>query len=163
MSRWVLPVPESPIRHRDAPLRIQSPVARVWIVAGLMFGFESKSKAPSHLGPWKVRGFYAADGEAPVTVIALRQQQFCQESLVGELFLSGDGEGFVQDRADGGQAQPAAGLVHGGDGGLFGQAAPTAQDRGDGGGRCGGTHEMFSFGGHVLAGTANHADLEPGK
>ena len=49
MSRWDLPVPESPIRHSGCPLRIQSQVARVWMVAGLMFGLASKSKSASHL------------------------------------------------------------------------------------------------------------------
>jgi hypothetical protein len=115
------------------------------MVAGLMFGFASKSKSPSHLSPGKVRGFDAADGGAPVPVVALGQQQLGQEALVGELFLPGDGQGLVQDRADGGQAQPAAGLVHGGDRGLLGQAAPPAQGRADVGSGNGGAHEMFSF------------------
>ena len=44
------------MRHRGAPLRIQSPVARVWMVAALMFGLASKSKSPSHLS----RGKFAA-------------------------------------------------------------------------------------------------------
>jgi len=43
MSRWDLPVPESPIRHRGSPRRIQSPVASSLMVAGLMLGFAVKS------------------------------------------------------------------------------------------------------------------------
>ncbi len=50
MSRCDLPVPESPIKQRGCPVRTQSLVARVWIVAGLMFGFASKSKSANHLG-----------------------------------------------------------------------------------------------------------------
>lgn len=34
-----------------------SPVARVWMVAGLMFGFASKSKSPSHLSRGKFAAF----------------------------------------------------------------------------------------------------------
>ncbi|MCB5281630.1 hypothetical protein BJQ89_01380 [Arthrobacter sp. ES1] len=45
------------MRHKGAPLRIQSPVARVWMVAGLMFGFASKSKSPSHLSLGKFAAF----------------------------------------------------------------------------------------------------------
>lgn len=52
---------------------------------------------PEPFVPWKVRRFDAADGGAPVAVIALGQQQFGQEALVGELFLPGDGQGYVQD------------------------------------------------------------------
>ena len=39
MSRWDLPVPESPIRQSGDPAAIQLPAARVAMVAGLMFGF----------------------------------------------------------------------------------------------------------------------------
>ena len=70
------------------------------MVAGLMFGFASKSKSPSHLSRGKSCRFDPADGGAPVPVVALGQQQLGQEALVGELFLPGDGEGFVQDRPD---------------------------------------------------------------
>src|SRR6478735_12732207 len=49
ISRWDFPVPESPIRHSDCPERIHPHPARVWMVAGLMFGFASKSKSASHL------------------------------------------------------------------------------------------------------------------
>ena len=38
MSRWDLPVPESPIRQSGWPLRTQSQVARTAITAGLMPG-----------------------------------------------------------------------------------------------------------------------------
>ncbi|KJS59947.1 hypothetical protein VM95_24240 [Streptomyces rubellomurinus] len=43
ISRWDLPVPESPIRQSGRLLLIHSQAARVWIVAGSMFGFASKS------------------------------------------------------------------------------------------------------------------------
>jgi hypothetical protein len=51
MSRWDLPVPESPIRHSGWPLRIQSQLARVLTSAGLMAGLASKSKlVAGHVG-----------------------------------------------------------------------------------------------------------------
>ncbi|GLC23044.1 hypothetical protein SRL2020472_56150 [Mycobacterium kiyosense] len=41
-------VTESPIKHKGCPARTHALVARVWMVAGLMFGLASKSKSPSH-------------------------------------------------------------------------------------------------------------------
>lgn len=49
MSRWLLPVPESPIRQSGSPLRIHSPLASPCTVAGLIASLASKSKSPSHL------------------------------------------------------------------------------------------------------------------
>lgn len=43
ISRCDLPVPESPIRQSGRLFLIHSQVARVWIVAGSMFGFASTS------------------------------------------------------------------------------------------------------------------------
>lgn len=80
-----------------------------------------------------------------IRLIALGQQQLGQESLVGELFLAGDGQGFVENCPDRGQAQPSTSLIHGRDRGLLGEAAAPAQGRRDGGGRGGKTHEMFSL------------------
>ena len=133
------------MRHRGASLA--DPVAGGEGVdgGGVDVGVRVEIEVPEPFVPGKVRCFDAADGGAPVPVVTLGQQQFRQEPLVGELFLSGDGQGFVQHRPDRGQAQPAAGLVHGCDRGLFGQAAPPAQGRSDGRRGCGWAHEMFSF------------------
>jgi hypothetical protein len=49
MSRWDLPVPESPIRHSGSLFLTQSQVARVLTTAGSMLGLASKSKASSYL------------------------------------------------------------------------------------------------------------------
>ena len=43
MSRWDLPVPESPIRQSGRPFFTQSQVAKVWTTAGSTLGFASKS------------------------------------------------------------------------------------------------------------------------
>jgi hypothetical protein len=68
-----------------------------------------------------------AQGGAAVAVVDLGQQQLGEEALVGQLFLGRAGHGFVDDGADGGQPQPAAGLVDRGLRGFLGQAAPAAQ------------------------------------
>lgn len=84
---------------------------------------------PQPFVPGKVGGFDAADGGAPVPAITLGQQQLGQEPLVAQLFLPRNGKRFIEHRPDG--AQSTAGLVHGRASGLFGQAAPPAQGRGE--------------------------------
>ena len=53
----------------------------------------------------------ASDRGAAVAVIALRQQQLCEEPLIGQLLLLRSGGRFVDDGADGWKAKPPAGLV----------------------------------------------------
>lgn len=127
MSRWDLPVPESPMRHKGAPLRIHSP-GRQGVDGG---GVDARVRieVSEPFVPGEVGGFDAADRRASVAVVTLGQQQLSQEALVGKFFLPGDGQGFVQHRPYGGQTQAAAGLVHGRDRGLFGQPAPPAEGR----------------------------------
>jgi hypothetical protein len=50
-----LPVPESPTRQSGSPLRTQPQVAKVLIIAELMFGLASKSKSVNYMihgTPW---------------------------------------------------------------------------------------------------------------
>ena len=70
MSRWDLPVPESPIRQSGSPFLTQSQVARVLTTAGLMAGLASKSKSASHLGG-ETRRRAGSLGAAAVAVLAL--------------------------------------------------------------------------------------------
>lgn len=55
MSMWDFPVPESPIRHRGWPLRIQSPVASVLIVVWLIFRVRFVIEVPKPLVAGEVR------------------------------------------------------------------------------------------------------------
>ncbi len=48
-SMWDLPVPESPIRQSGWLFLIHSQLARVWTVAGSMFGLASKVEGPQRL------------------------------------------------------------------------------------------------------------------
>src|SRR3954454_23683895 len=98
MSRWDLPVPESPIRQSGSPAVTQAPVARGLMVAGVIAGVASKSKSSSHFCRGEARGVGAkleprepllwgkAGGLAPpcrpaaVTVVAFGEQQLGEES-----------------------------------------------------------------------------------
>ena len=85
------------------------------MVAGLMFGLASKSKSPSHLSRGNPAALTRRTEERRSRSSTLGQQQLGQESLVGQLLLPRDGQGFVDQGPDRGQPQPAAGLVDGGD------------------------------------------------
>ena len=126
MSRWDLPVPESPIRQSGWPFLTQSQVARVWMTAGSMCGLASKSKSRSDFSAGERGGLDPAFGAAAGAVVALGQQQFGEEPAVGHL-LTGRRVGELGELvADGGQAQHPAGLVDRGVGGLLGHAAAAA-------------------------------------
>ncbi len=47
ISRWDLPVPESPLRQSGCPFFPHSQVARVWTTAGSMLELASKSNSRS--------------------------------------------------------------------------------------------------------------------
>lgn len=92
-------------------------------------GFEIEVAEP--FIPWEPCRLHSADRGASVPVVTLSQQEFGQKTLVRELFFPRDGQSFVEDRPYGGQAEPSAGLIDSRDRGLFGQAPPAAEDRGD--------------------------------
>jgi hypothetical protein len=50
ISRWLFPVPESPIKQSGSPLAIQAQVARLAITAGAMLGF-ARSQSRSATSP----------------------------------------------------------------------------------------------------------------
>ena len=56
------------------------------MVAGLMFGFASKSKSAKPLVTGKPGCLDPPDGAAPVPVVAFGEEQLGEEALVGELF-----------------------------------------------------------------------------
>ena len=114
MSRWDLPVPESPIRQSGWPLRIQSQLARVLARAALTAGLASKSKSASHF--WR-------GNPAALAVLALGHEQLGEEAPVRQLVPLGLAGGLGERGADGGQAQDAAGGVDRGVGGLLGHRA----------------------------------------
>ena len=53
MSRWVLPVPESPIKHNGCPALTQAQVANCPMTAGLMAGLASKENSSNRFGRGK--------------------------------------------------------------------------------------------------------------
>ena len=124
-------MPESPIRHSGWPLRTQSQVARVWMVAGLMLGLASKSKSAQPLLAGEPGGLDPAVGAAAVAVVAFGHQQFGEEPAVGQLFAGGGVGELGELGADGGQPQHPAGLVDRGVGGLLGQSAVAFERRHD--------------------------------
>ena len=85
MSRWDLPVPESPIRQSGWPFLTHSQLARVWMVAASMLGLASKSKARSDFSRGNAGGLDPAFGAAAGPVVALGHQQFGEEPAVGHL------------------------------------------------------------------------------
>ena len=111
ISRWYLPVPESPIRHNGWPARIQTPLARVWIRPGSTSGLAVKSKSSRQFRA-REPGLANQLGLAAVLAfVALHRQQLDQEALVAGL-LPGGGLGDPRVVfADGGQPQDPAGLL----------------------------------------------------
>ena len=83
----------------------------------------------------------ASDGGAAVAVIALRQQQLCEEPLIGQLLLLRSCCRLVDDGADGWKAKPPAGLVDCRVLGFFRQSSSPAEGRGD---ARGGDHDPVS-------------------
>jgi len=75
MSRWDLPVPESPMRQSGRPFLTESQVARVLTTAGSMFGLASKSRAR--------RDFWREPGglDPPFGAAAGAVVAFCHEQL----------------------------------------------------------------------------------
>jgi len=125
MSRWDLPVPESPIRQSGNPFLTQSLVARGWMTAGSTMGLASQVVGPQRLLPRESGSLDAAFGSAAGAVVALGHQQLSQETAVGHP-VPGCGVGHVGALdADGGQTQHAAGLVDGSASGLLGRATVT--------------------------------------
>lgn len=80
MSRWLFPVPESPMRHSGSPRRIQSPGARACIVVGLCVEVE----VPEPFLAGESGTVVAADRGPAVMVVALSQEEIGEEALVGE-------------------------------------------------------------------------------
>jgi hypothetical protein len=120
ISRWDLPVPESPIWHNGRPFLTQSQVARVWTTAGSTLALASKSKVRSDFAGEPGR-FDQPLGAAPGAVVAFGHQQLGEERAVGHL-LAGGGLGQVGELgADGGQAEHPTGLLDGGVCGLLSQ------------------------------------------
>ena len=73
------------------------------MVAGLMFGFASKSKSVEPLVPGEPGCLDPPDRAAPGPVVALGEQQLGQESVIGELFLLSDGHHVGDQATDGRQ------------------------------------------------------------
>src|SRR3954453_18327446 len=139
ISRWLLPVPESPIKHSDWPLLIQPQPARVLIVAGLIAVLALKSKSARVLVLGKACCVDTTDGAACVTLVALGEQQFGQERPVGELFPAGGISDFGVAVSHGRQPQQPAGAVDRGVDGLLAGLA-TCHRRAAGGRGC---HVVF--------------------
>lgn len=120
MSRWDLPVPESPIRHSGVPASIHAPMARAARVAGLIPGATVTSKSSRRLNAREAGLDDAPGSVADVAVVDLGGEDLGGEDLgqigpVGETVfggLVGEGDRFGSDL---GQRQHSGG---GADGGL---------------------------------------------
>ena len=127
ISRWLLPVPESPIKQSGSPLAIQAQVARWRSPPARRWGSRrSRSlSAASPAGTRRPRGQRA--GASAVPVIALGQQEFGQEPRVAEPAPGARPRRPRRPVPDGGQPQHPAGLVDRGVGGVLGQLVGAAR------------------------------------
>jgi hypothetical protein len=125
MSRWDLPVPESPIRHSGDPAVTQSQVARVLMTAGLTLGFGVVVEVGQPFRAGEPGGAQPPLGPAVVAVLAFGHEHLGEEPAVGQLVFLGLVGGISELGADGGQAQDPAGGVDRRVGGLLGDASCT--------------------------------------
>ena len=128
MSRWDLPVPESPIRQSGWPLR--NPVA----------GGQGAEHGGADAGvgvvvevgqPFRAGEPGAADlplGAAAVAVLAFGHEQLGEEPAVGELLPLGLVGGLGELAADGGQPQYPAGGAGRGVRGFLGDSSCSGHD-----------------------------------
>ena len=105
ISRWVLPVPESPIRHSGWPARTQAQVASGGSMAGLMAGLAAKSKSSSRFGRGNPAAWIRRAARRLVAVVALGHHQLGEEPEVGQLFALGGGGDLGEPGPDGRQPQ----------------------------------------------------------
>ena len=101
MSRWDLPVPESPIRHSGWPLRTHSQLARVLITAGVMAGWR-RSRSRSAISGGEPGAPQPPLSAPVVAVFAFGHEQLGQEACVGELVMLGLVGGLGEPGTDGG-------------------------------------------------------------
>ena len=105
MSRWVLPVPESPSSTSGSPSSIQAPAARWPRVAGGEVGDAGEVEVGEPFDARELGLVDPPDPAAGVAVVAFGGQHLGEERLVGQPLL---GRGVGQLRglgADGGQLQ----------------------------------------------------------
>src|ERR1700739_3107736 len=111
MSRWDLPVPESPIRQSGWAFRAQAQGGRVAAAAAAAAGCAAKVKAGEPLRAGDPRAADLPLGAAAVAVLALAHEQLGEEPAVGELLPPALVAGGGELAAEGGQPQHPAGGV----------------------------------------------------
>ncbi len=86
MSKWVLPVPESPIRQSGCPAFTQPQPTSWWTVAAGTFGLAAKSNSSTRFVAREPCGVHPSGRLPGVAVVALGHDQLGEERQVGQLF-----------------------------------------------------------------------------
>ena len=128
MSRWLLPVPESPINTTGSPASIHAPLASAARLAGLTVGAAAKSKSSRRLRRGKASFEQAAGPATAVAVVDLGGEHLGQIGPMGEPFFGGRVGQRCGLGAHRGQVQHPAGGTDSGLGGRFAQSHGRAHD-----------------------------------